>query len=331
MKSKRLSRKIESIKANRGDKESAYLFGLLNRDYWRGRKDGKRAPFAYQAALGGIEAEELRHKNEVRDSVTQLMAEAQTNLEHIHELKEANNKKMEMLREENNLLSEGTADYEYRASKRDVVIASGLILIEIAALALIAKSTFGQGMFSALVIAVLLSSLVAFGVKLFLERISQEKKDLIKWIILGSGLVFILISLWGFVILRKETFVLGLTGGQINFGQISLGNFLLMTGLTLGVPLVCGVMYENALERMKAAGSSCRVYTEHSRLDEEGNDLNVDISKLREFNANLDAIVEQGINFRNNKYVRGFHIGAARNPDAIEHMRLLNKSLAKAE
>lgn len=331
MKTKKLSRKIESIKAHRGDKERLYLLGLFNRDYWRGRKDGKRAPVAFQAALGSIEAEELRHKNEVRNGIGQLMAEARTNLEYIDQLKESNNQKMETLRQENGLLSEGMAECEYKSARREVIFASALIICEITALAIIAKSTFGQGMLPALVIAVLLSSLVAFGVKLLLERISQESKSHIKWIILGSGLILTLIGLFGFVILRKETFDIGLTGGQINLSQISLGNLLLMTGLTLGVPLICGVLYEHALERMKAAGNSLRLYGERRKLSDEYNDLSVELNKLKEFDSRVDAVVEQGIKFRKNKYMRGFHIGGAQNPEALEQLRLLNNGLTVAE
>lgn len=46
----RASQGLVSLKSYQGKKEKTYFFVLFNRDYWRGRRDGKRALGAWQAS-----------------------------------------------------------------------------------------------------------------------------------------------------------------------------------------------------------------------------------------------------------------------------------------
>lgn len=322
------SRKLQSMKAYRGTREGTQYAGFFYRDYWRGRKDGRIAPAAWQSALAIIDADELRHRNEVRNYVQQVTGEAKTHLDHIGKLLDGNQKKMEDLRNERRLLAEGAAETEYRTAMKESLLATVLIICEMLGLTFIAKSTFGQGLLPAMVIAVLLSALVAFGVKLLLSKVSPERKGQIKWIVLLLGLILTAVGLIGFVVLRAETFKSGLMGGDLNLGQISLGNILLMTGLTLGVPLICGVLYESAQERISIAGNSLRLYRERATLMAVGNDWSVTLRKLEEFDARLDPVTNQTIAFRKHKYLRGFHIGGARNPEAAKHFAQINLQTA---
>ena len=323
MKPKRPSQDIQSLKSYQGKKEKSHFFGLFHRDYWRGRRDGKRAPSAWQASLGTIQSEELRQKNEVRSGLNQMMGEAKTNLAHIDKLLGANEQKMDALREEDGLLAEGAAESVLSSARMEVVFASLLMICEMTGLAFIAKSTFGQGLIPALVIAVLLSSLVALGVKLLLGRVSPERKNQIKWMVLVLGLILTGVGLVGFVVLRAQTFDSGLMGGNMNFNQVSLGNLLLMTGLTLGVPLICGVLYEDAHEKMNLAKNSLRLYREREEIGSVANDWNVIVSKLEELDAQLDAVTDQVIAFRRSKYIRGFHLGGVKNPEAAQHFKAI--------
>ena len=70
MKLKRPSQNIGSLKTHQGEKEKAHFFGFFHRDYWRGRRDGKRAPAAWQASLETIESGELSRKNEGRSALS---------------------------------------------------------------------------------------------------------------------------------------------------------------------------------------------------------------------------------------------------------------------
>ena len=114
----------------------------------------------------------------------------------------------------------------------------------------------------------------------------------------------------------------------MDFAQVSFGNILLMVGLTLGVPLICGVLYEDAKEKLTIAKNSLRLYRERSRLIDAENEWKVFFRNLKEFDAGLDAVTERAISFRRNNYIRGFHIGGARNPEALQHLKLMSSRIA---
>lgn len=322
------SKKSQSMKTYSARRESTHYVGMFHRDYWRGRRDGKRAPVAWQSALGAVEADELCYRDETRNSVQQMISVAKTNLAHLDKLLGANQQKAEALKAENGLLPEAVAQSEYWTSKKENFFATFLLFCEMTALTYIAKTTFGQGLIPALVVAVLLSALVAFGIKLLLGKVSPEKKSQVKWVVLVIALLLTVLGLVGFVILRAETFKSGLVGGGPDIEQINLGNIFLMIGLTLGVPFICGVLYEAAQERMKTAGNSLRLYKERSQLMELNNKWNVLLHKLEEFDARIDAVTSQTIQLRKNKYIRGYHIGGAKNPEAASHFEKLKMQTA---
>ena len=328
MKLEKPSRRAQSIRSYEGKKERARFLGLFDRDYWRGRKDGRKAPSAWRSALGTIDADELRHGNEVRNTIRQGMGEAKTSLSHTHSLLGANKEKMDALRDAGGLLAAGAAESEHKGAVRESLFASLLILCEMAGLTFIAKDTFGQGLVPALVIAVLLSALIAFGIKLILGKVSPARKNQIKWGALALGLLLSAVGLIGFVVLRAETFNSGLMGSQMDLAQVGRGNLLLMTGLTLGVPLICGVLYENAQERMDMARNSLQLYRERDKLGDVANEWSIILSKLDEYDDRLDAVTEQCIAFRRNKYIRGFHTGGVRNPEAAEQIRQIGTQMA---
>lgn len=317
MKANSPKKRIKAMKSYQGRREHSHFLGLFNKDYWRGRKDGRKAPTACEAALAGIKSDELKELNEVRNGVNQMKGEARTNIAHIEGLLDQNRQKTEAMEAQGELLPEGIAQSVYNTAVSEILLATVLMLCEIGALAGIAKATFGQGMLAALLVAILLSALVAIGVKLFLIMLPPERRTRVKWGVLGSGVVLLLAGLVGFVILRAQTFTGSLTGAGVDFGQVSLGNLLLMTGITLGVPLICGFFYEDAQQKKHKAGNSLRLYRERDQLKETANEWRVVLQKFEEFDSRLDAVTEQVIASRSNRYIRGFHIGGARNPEAV--------------
>lgn len=208
----------------------------------------------------------MHQRNEVRSGFNQMMGEAETNLAHIENLLEASQQQMGAIRAEEGLLAEGAAESVLSSARMEVLFASLLMICKMAGLGNVAKSTFGQGLVPALVIAVLLSSLVALGVKLLLGRVSAERKNQIKWMVLVLGLILTGVGLVGFVVLRAEIFNSALMDGKKNVNQISVGNLLLMTGLTLGVPVICRVLYKDAHEKMNLAKNSLGLYREREEL-----------------------------------------------------------------
>ncbi len=304
-----------------GTKENPYILGAISKDYWRGRKDGKIAPAACYAALSGIEAAELRYQEQTRNGILQAKEEAKSIIASYDNLLEANQAKVDSMKDAGTLVPEPVANSEYRAAWKETFIASLLMTFEIFGLADIGKGMFGQGLVSALIIAVLISLCSALLVKYALNNITETWKRTTKLIVAVAGFIFLCTGLLGFVVLRSETFAGGLMGGNFNFNHIWWGNLLLMIGLTLGVPCVSGALYEDASERLKLSRSSRDLYIEKGELLAGRNVWDVQLRKLEEFDRKLDDITRQEISFRKNRYIRGFHIGGRKNVEAANELR----------
>jgi hypothetical protein len=313
-------RKPESFKYY-GTKDNPYILGGLSKDYWRGRKDGKKAPTACESALGAVEAAEMRYREETRNGLRQAQEEAKAVIAFYDDQINANAVKMGAMETARTLVPEPVANAEYRAALKDSVIASLLMVLEIIGLAEIGKGMFGQGFISALIIAFLISLTSALLVKYFLSNTPDVGKKTVKRILSAAGFIFLATGLVGFVILRSETFTGGLTGGSFNFDHIWWGNLLLIIGITLGVPCVAGALYEDASEKLKLSKSSKDLYSERQNLTVSRNAWDVQLKKLEEFDKQLNGITDQEISFRKNRYVRGFHIGSRRNTEAVQEIR----------
>jgi len=304
-----------------GTKENPFILWGISKDYWRGRHDGKKAPTACEPALGAVEAAERRYREETRNGIRQAKEEANAVIGFYDDQLEGNKVKMETMQNDGTLVSEPVANAEYRAALRDTIIASLLMACEIVGLAEIGKGMFGQGFLSAVIIAVLISLTTAGLVKYFLSKTSDKRKKMVQITLAVTGGIILITGLIGFVVLRSETFTGGLTGGNVNFDNIWWGNLLLVIGITLGVPCVAGAFYEDASEKLKLSKSSKDLYAEKQNLTVSRNAWDVQLKKLEEFDKQLDGVTDQEISFRKNRYVRGFHIGSRRDPEAIKEIQ----------
>ena len=147
---------------------------FLNPDVRRGRKDGKHAPDAWRVALNAIDAEETRIKDETRSMIRQTQAEAGSRLEHISNGLEQNRVMQEALKNEGRLLPEPVAATQYKAARRDLLIAGLLTILDVAGSVYITKKIFGGNILLIFPVGVLLPAGVIFGVKTLLDHLRPE-------------------------------------------------------------------------------------------------------------------------------------------------------------
>jgi len=294
---------------------------FLNPDVCRGRKDGKRAPDAWSAALQAIDAEETRIKDDARSAIRQTQGETQANLEHIENLLLQDREAQETLEREGRMLPETVAAAQYRAAMRDLVIAGLLTILDIAGVLYIAKKVFGGNVLLVSPIGILMTAGVVFGVKTLLEHMQPDRKVLVGKIIMYVGVALIVVGLFGLALLRTVTFDADLAGnGIINTDRMSLGNLLLMLGLGVGLPLILGVFYETESAKVKAARIALVLYDEERRLQNAKNAWTSLSKKLHEIDDRIDDITANIIKLRQNRYVRGYIKGVRKNPEAKQYI-----------
>lgn len=328
MKIKRPQQKTLKMKAF-VSKHDKMVVGMFNRDYWRGRRDGKRSPAAGPCTLDMIQSEELQTRNEYRSGIYQNIAEGKSALEHMDCLQADNEHQQRILDEHGDLLPEPKANALYAASVKTIFLATILMLIEFGGLFKIAKMAFGSGFLNALAVAILLSAIIAIGVHLLLGKFTSETKRKLRIATILVGSLLGSTGLIGFVLLRAATFSGSITGAELNFDQFELGNMLLMLGLTLGVPMIVGTLFEEAIHNLRTAKCSLELYNQRNNvLEAKGEWLSAN-QTLEEFDAQLDVICDQVIDTRKGRYLRGFYRSAAKNEQAQPVLRTLQ--LAHAE
>jgi hypothetical protein len=298
-----------------------YVFG--DPDFRWGRKDGRISPSAWRDSLGKIRDVELETKAEIRNAVAQGLRDASETLQRFPELREQNRQKREDLAADGGLMPEAVAATQLKTANFERAFAIFLLACEIGSLALVAKSTFGNGILGALVVAILLSSVIVSGTRMLLAKISPERRGRLRMGMLVTGCLLGATGLIGFVILRSQTFAISLTGGNMDMGQLSIGNILLMAGITLGVPLVVGVLYDEAVEKRNMALNSLTLYRDRNLIDTRDAEWKVAFGKLEEYDRHLDELTERAIGSRQGSYRRGFHRSAASNPEAAQHVKEL--------
>jgi len=311
---------------NRKKKRPWYAFG--DPDFRRGRKDARISPSAWRDSLQAIRDDELQTKEEIRNILAQNIRDSQETLHRFPDLREQNRQKTEALAAEGGLMPEAGAFSQMKTANFERAFAIFLLICEIVSLSLVAKSTFGNGILGALTVAILLSSIIAFATRMLLAKISPENKDRLRIGMLVTGCLLGGAGLVGFVILRAQTFAIGLNGGSVDFGQLNTGNMLLMAGITLGVPLIVGVLYDEAVEKRTMALNSLNLYRDRNLIDSRESEWRVALGKLEEYDAHLNDLTERIIGSRQSSYRRGFHRSAAGNPEAAPHMKELMAATA---
>ncbi len=316
----------KNVKRIEGLSHRAVSGDFLNADICRGRKDGKRAPDAWSAALQAIEADEQRLKNDARSAIRQKQGEADAHLEHIGNLLEQNKVMREALKNEGRLLTEPVAAAQYASAFRDITIVIFLTLLDAAGMVFIAKKIFGGNVLYYSPIGILLAAGVIFLIKSILEYLSPEERGTVGKIIRYLGGALILIGTTGFALLRSVTFDASLSGdGAINTTTISLGDLLMTIGIGIGLPLILGVLYEEESLKLKAAKIALNPYGEERELWRAKTEWTAHSKRLQEIDDHIDGITANTIKLRQSRYVRGYIKGVRKNPDAKHYIDAILK------
>ena len=315
MTTKRPAKKYMTMKVFKSKHDKNFLW-LFNHDYWRGRRDGKISPSACGCSLETIRAEEQHTRDEFRNGIHQTLGEGHRCVEHLDEQLKDNQKQQDDLSAREGLMPESMAQSMYAASVRSIIFACFLMLVEFCGLFAIAKTTFGSGFLSALAVSILLSSIIAIGVHLLLGKMSRDTKRKMRIALISTGCLLGVTGLVGFVLLRAVTFSGSISGNALDFEQIMLANKLLMLGLTLGVPMVVGALFEEALENLRMSRNSLILYRDKNQMVGIKAEWVVMNQILGEFDQRLDQVCAQVIKCRQNRYLRGFTRGGAKNPES---------------
>lgn len=321
---KTVKRPDRSVKHLEGFQHRTVNGELLNPDTCRGRKDGRKAPDAWSASLEAIEAGETKFKEDARSTVRQTQSEADAHLSHIEELLRQNREAQMQLQKENHLLPESVARAQYALATRDLFFAILLTLVDLIAVIFIARTIFGEHILIVAPIGILLTGGIVFGIKTLLEPLSNEKKMLVKRVVIYTGVSLVLTGLVGLVILRSTTFNVGLLGeSAMDAKEVSIGNLLMLLGIGLGVPLIVGVLYEAESEKLRAAKIPLELYTEKTELLKVKAEWTALTQKLQEVDNKLDDVTESVIKLRRNRYIRGYMRGVQRNPDSKQYVEIV--------
>lgn len=292
-------------------------------DYKNGEKDAVVSPSIWSERLAGIEQEELLAKDKISNALEQKISEARQALDLFPALHEQNKQQIADVEARGELLPDVVAR-NMRSSARGTRIAANiLLLIEMAGLYAVAKVTFGNGVLGAFCTAVLFVTIVAFLSKLSLSKASERAKPKLFWGFITVGGLLALTGMVGFAILRATTFNASLMGGKVDFGQLSLGNALLMVGLTLGVPLIIGALHDDATDKHTKANNSMDLYDDRKELQECESAWKRSLGKLEEYEKKVDPITESIIKDRKSSYRQGFHRGSAGKPEAAPYLKEL--------
>ena len=130
------------------------------------------------------------------------------------------------------------------------LMANLLLAVEVCSLFAVAQTTFENGLIGPFTVAILYVAIIAVLTGLALSKASRDVKPNLIWGFIVVGMLLALAGMGGFALLRTSIFSVSLMGGAINYGQVSLGNALLMVGLTLGVPLIIGALHDDASEKL---------------------------------------------------------------------------------
>jgi hypothetical protein len=299
----------------------SWLLGDI--DYREGKRDARRSPSNWNEALHGVRTDEERKRDNISSTLNQAIEDSRKVLVQYPALHDQNKQQIEEMKARGGLLPEVEAKNLRSSAKMARWVANILLVVEIIGLFTVAKATFGAGVVGPFCTAVLFVALIAILTKLALSRASGRLKDVLFWgcIVVGGLLAFS--GLIGFAILRATTFNANLMGGVINYSQLSMGNALLMVGLTLGIPLIIGALHDDATEKHTKANNSMNLYDDRTELQVSESAWQRTLSMLEEYEKKVDPITESIIRDRKSSYRQGFHRGAAGKPEAAPYLKEL--------
>ena len=296
---------------------------LGDSDYRNGKRDVRKSPSIWSESIHGMEKDEERKRDNIWNWLMQNIDAAKKTLDQFPVLREQNKQQIADVEAQGGLLPDVIAKNLRSSARSARILANILLLVEIFGLFAVAKVTFGSGLVGPFCTAVLFVAIIAILTKLSLSKASETFKPKLFWgfIIFGGLLAFT--GMVGFAILRASTFNASLMGGSVNFGQVSLGNALLMLGLTLGVPLIIGALHDDATDKHTKANNSMDLYDDRKELDECESAWKRTLGKLEEYEKKVDELTNSIIRDRQCSYRQGFHRGAAGKPDAAPFLKEL--------
>ena len=299
----------------------SWLFG--DSDYRWGKQDVRKAPSVWSESLHGIEKEEERDKDKIDSWLKQNISGARSTLDLFPPLHDQNKAQIDVMAAQGGMLPEVEAKNLKSSARWTRMFANFLLVVEVCSLFAVAKTTFGNGLIGPLTLAILFVAIIAVLTGLALGKASDKYKGWIFWTFISVGMLLAITGMVGFAILRASTFNASLMGGTINYGQVSLGNALLMIGLTLGVPLIIGALHHDASVKKTKADNSMDLYDDRMELQKCESEWNQLLVKLEGYEKKMDALTQSIIRDRKSSYRQGFHRGSPGNPAAAPFLKEL--------
>ena len=292
-------------------------------DFKDGSNDAVKSPSIWKERLEGIEQEELLAKDKIRNMLDQNISSARSTLDLFPQLHDQNKAQIDVMAAQGGMLPEVEAKNLKSSARWTRMFANFLLVVEVCSLFAVAKTTFGNGLIGPLTLAILFVAIIAVLTGLALGKASDKYKGWIFWTFIAVGMLLAITGMVGFAILRASTFNASLMGGTINYGQVSLGNALLMIGLTLGVPLIIGALHHDASVKKTKADNSMDLYDDRKELQECESAWKRTLGKLEQYEKKVDQITDGIIKDRKSSYRQGFHSGAAGKPEAAPFLKEL--------
>jgi hypothetical protein len=299
-------------------------------DYRQGKRDARRSPAIWEDSLSAINQEEVLRRQEISNVLAQTIRDSRDTLDRFPDLYERNRCNTKELRESDELLPEAMTLTILRSGNAEMALSWFLLIVEIVGLSFVAKQSFGIGILGSLTMAFLITTCGALAMNKLLSNVSPGAKQKLKWIMPVAGGCLIALGLLGFVLLREVAFNATLMDGAVDLQQLSVGNLLLMAGITLGVPLMVGILQEDAAEKRKKGMNSLQVYQELKLLKTREAEWNTVYGRLEEYAAQLPELTQSKVQNRQLSYRKGFHRHAGKDPKAaacIQAMMARRKSL----
>lgn len=294
-----------------------------NPDFRMGKRDASISPSAWENSLAGISHEETLRQQEIKNVLAQNIRDSRETISRFPDLYERNHHNTEELRLSNGLLPEATTVTVLRIGNAEMALSWFLLIVEIAGLTHVAKQSFGLGLLAALTMAILVTTLGAVAMNKLLSNVSPGVKQKLKWIMPMAGGCLMVVGLLGFVLLREVAFNATLMDGAVDLKQLGVGNLLLMAGITLGTPLMVGILQEDASEKRKMGMNSLLLYQERQLLQSREADWKTVLGKFEEYDGQLEDLTRCKIQSRHSSYKKGYHRRAGKNPKAAPFLQEL--------
>lgn len=161
----------------------------------------------------------------------------------------------------------------FYAANIQLVLVIILLICQVLGLTLISEITFSEGLIKTLCISALSTMIISVFISKILEKIPPGKLPKLKMLAFYSGVLITAFGLVGLVFVHSNDALIATDKVSMQSGLLFWGNLLLALALTLGVPVLNGVIYEDAMDKRNKAISALRLVDndpERDRTTESG-------------------------------------------------------------